>query len=179
MKTSELIEDRKFIAADYQKWVYMFFEMLIKNLKSANIIHDIESANPILLYPTKKHAKKFWQISIEHTNVKDICTLLKDDDILVKWREAHQLFTINIQRHRSYGCKFIISIDDNKHYPNYEFIDILPHVRYIYKDKPEDLSPGSAWLCRNVQLIIDKTIDEFSKMRDESWKRYYKKRGNK
>ena len=179
MKTSELIEDRKFIATQYQKWVYMFFEMLIKNLRSAGIIHDIKSANPILLYPTKKHAKKFYQISIEHTNVMDICTLIKNDNTFVKWKEAHQLFTIDIQRHRSYGCKFIVSIDDNKDHPNCEFIDILPVIRYIYKDKPEDLSPGSTWLCRNIYPIIDKTISEFSKMRDESWERYYKKRGNK
>lgn len=179
MKTSELIAVRKFIDTDYQKWVYMFFEMLIKNLRSAGIIHDIESANPIILYPAKKHSKRFWQMYFGHTSVDDIITLFNDDNTWGIFYESHQLFTINICRSRSYGCKFIISIDDNKHYPNYEFIDILPHIQCRYRDKPEDLSQGSAWLCRNIYPIIDKTIDEFSKMRDDSWKRYYKKRGDK
>lgn len=169
MKTSELIEDRKDINANYQKWVYMFFEKLIKNLRSDGVVYDIESANPILLHPTKKYSKRFWQISIDHTHVKDICTLIKDDNILVKWEEAHQLFTIDVCRSRSYGCKFIIAIEDYKTRSNSSYNTIPAHIRYIYKDRPEDLSQNSVWLCRKIRPIIDKTIAEFSKMEKEAW----------
>jgi hypothetical protein len=169
MKTDELIRDRKDRAARHQKWVYMFFEKLIKNMRSEGLINVIESANPIVLYPTKKYAKKFIWISITHTNLFDICKLIGPSRS--KWNCAHQYFTINVERERSYGCKFIIYIEDDNRGSDSKFANVPAYVIWAYHDKPEDLSQNSAWLCKKVKPIIDKTMNEMKAIRSEEWDR--------
>lgn len=169
MKTNELIEDRKDRAARHQRWVYMFFEKLIKNMRSEGLINVIESANPIVLYPTKKYAKKFMWISITHTNLIDICKLIGPSPS--RWNCAHQYFTIEVVRERSYGCKFIIYIEDDNRGPDSKFANVPAFVIWAYRDKPEELSQNSAWLCRKVKPLIEKTMSEMRSIREEEWNR--------